>query len=186
MSRVVRSIRRAAILAALLFAPLAAKAGAVHGHGSLKLPSGVHADLAEAMRAQHEHDFVSARRLLKRHLDAHPGDPQALLVLSAVEAATGHWSRARASCAPLSTQMPDWIVAACLGQVASGEDEIRATLSILENIPENHTDASALWARDIKSELKHRLAHRQWRPHAPHQSQVEDVQKNNAQQISPR
>lgn len=172
MNLTVKNIRRAAIFAALLIAPLAAKAGGVHGHGSLDLPSGVHPDLAQAMLAQHEHDFVSARRLLSRYLDTHPGDPQALLVLSAVEAATGRWSQARASCAPLSTQMPDWMVAACLGQIASGEDEIRATLAILENIPDDHTDASAQWARDIKSELRHRLAHRQWRPHAPHADQL--------------
>lgn len=172
MKGLLNVIKGAGVASALLLVPVSAVAGSSHthghSHGAAKLPSTVHGDLAQAIQAQHEHDFLTARQLLNHYLDHHPGDAQALLVLSAVEAATGHWQAARSSCAPLSTQMPDWAVAACLGQVASGEQEVQATLQLLANIPGDRRDATAEWARDIAHELQHRIEHEQWQPFAPH------------------
>lgn len=160
---------RAGFLSALLLFGSTVFAGVDHHSGAvLSIPDKISPTLARAIQAQHDHDFATSRELLGEYLENNPGDPQALLVLSAVEAATGHWDRVRRACAPLSTQMPGWVVAACLGQSATGENEVRATLKLLSQRPRDDSDAMAVWADEIAHELHHRVGRHAWQPAAAH------------------
>jgi len=127
--------------------------------------------VVQAAYWQHDHQFDKARQSLQQAFALDPGNIQASLILSAVEAAEGNWDDSRQACAPVLTQQAAWLSAACLGQSASTSKAITQSLQLIRKRPHDGR-AEDLWAAGIQKELQQRLNSGDYAPVAAHPPQT--------------
>ena len=109
---------------------------------------------------QAEHDFTGARAVLRATLKQEPGNPQALLVLAAVDTTTGELDEARDACQAFSGSRPGLAATACIASVESLTGRAAESYAVLAEAADRNPSRDPgvqAWALTILGEIAIRL-----------------------------
>jgi tetratricopeptide (TPR) repeat protein len=116
--------------------------------------------ILKARILQAEHDFTGARVALRAALEQEPGNPQALLVLAAIDTTTGELDEASEACKAFSRSRPGLAATACISSVESLTGHAAESYAALgEAVYRNPSrdPGTQAWALTILGEIAIRL-----------------------------